>query len=91
MAPWCLINKYSPTSAFQHLQIYNPFSDDFGSVFHILSDPSALIAFAVCSGAVVKWTHSHAQAPDELGWIGSARMAGSARRDDHGFAYGKTV
>lgn len=91
MAPWCLINKYSPTSAFQHLQIYNPFSDDFGSVFHILSDPSALIAFAVCSGAVVKWTHSHAQAPDELGWIGSAGMAGSAHRDDHGFAYGKTV
>lgn len=36
-------------SAFQHLQIYSPSSDDFWSVFHILSDPSALITFTVRS------------------------------------------
>lgn len=50
MSPWWLINKCSPISAFQRLRIYSPSSDAFWSVFHILSDPSALIAFAGRSG-----------------------------------------
>lgn len=75
--PQCLINKYSPISAFQQLQIYSPSSDDSWSVFHILRDLSALITFTGRSSFwVVEWTHSHAQRwlrLDELdlqGWRG---------------------
>lgn len=45
-----VFNKYMLTySAFQHVQIYNPSFDDFWSVLHILSDPSAHVTFAVWS------------------------------------------
>lgn len=87
----CLIHMCSPISAFQRLQIYNPSSDDFWSVLHILCDPAAHITFAVCS-SLSRWVDTQSRtAPDAIGWIRSAGTAGSTCLSNRGFAYGKTV